>query len=292
MSDSISSHKGLLVVLIISCILVAEVYPQSRTHVDRQLANLISVALRTGEKKTLITSDIGTQIYLSTVSIAIPGAGSPVTLAWVVFPHDRVTFRTLRVNKIGPSNHIYESYSPKGAIALINGGFYGFSEGNRESPIGLLVSDGEEFSPMMKSWKSGGVLVQRGLDTDIIPISERNKIGNPVQALQSKPLLIDNGLLAVKLNSNDATFNRAAIGLTDKGDIVVAGAFRDDTQALTLYDFGQFLALLKTTKGVNIRVALNLDGATDSHLYVVSPAQHFGYAGANYVPSALAILPR
>jgi len=262
------------------------------THDNRRVVDSINVALKKEETRTLISGDLGSNIYLNTASVVTGEPGSPVTLAWIVFPHDRVAFRTCRINKIGPANNLYESYSPKRALALINGGFYGFNGENRETPLGLLISDGQQLSPIVNSWKSGGVIVQRNTDAEIVPISQKDKLGNPSQALQSKPLLIEKGLLAVKTNANDEPFNRSAIGLTDKGDIVVAAAVRSDNQALTLYDFGRFLTLLKSVKGISIKVALNLDGATDSHLYIVSPAQHFGYVGSNYVPSALAIVPR
>jgi uncharacterized protein YigE (DUF2233 family) len=187
---------------------------------------------------------------------------------------------------------LYESYSPKKALVLINGGFYAFNKNNRESPIGLLISDGQQVSPVAQSWKSGGVLVKKNVDVDIVPISQKHDLGILDQALQSKPLLIENGSLAVKRNLKDEPFNRSAVGLTEKGDIVFVGAFKDDNQAVTLYDFAQFMKLLKAAKGVNVKVALNLDGATDSHLFIVSSGRHFGYAGSNYVPSALAIVPR
>jgi len=262
------------------------------TSIDGHSIDAIGLALKKGETKTVIKNSLGSNIYINTVTVSENDQRAPLTLVWVVFPHNLVTLRACHVNKIGPANLLYQNYSPKGALALVNGGFYGFNSDNRQIPLGLLISDGKRLSPA-KPWTSGGILlVREQSEIDIVPISQKDRIGNPNQALQSKPLLIENGTLAVKLGQRDAPFNRSAIGLTEKGDIVIAGAFRDDTQAVTLYDFAKFLMLLRTLKTVNIKVALNLDGATDSHFYVVPSAIHFGYEGSNYVPNVLAILPR
>lgn len=250
-------------------------------------------ALKKDETKTLVTDSSITHIYLNTITVpGGEGQNDPLTLVWIVFPRDLVTLRACSVNKIGPANLLYETYSPKGALAMVNGGFYGFQGNNRETPIGLLISDGAQLSPPMP-WKSGGFLVvSEKSDIEIVPIFQRDKLKNAKQALQSKPLLISDGKLAVKRDSKDQKFNRSAIGLTEEGNIVVATAVSPNMQAATLYDFGRFLALLRSVKGVKIQNALNLDGATDSHLYVESSGLHLGYGGSNYVPSALAIIPR
>jgi hypothetical protein len=148
-------------------------------------------------------------------------------------------------------------------------------------------------SEVASKWTSGGILLVRPeLNIQIVPISQWNGLGSPKEALQSKPLLIENEIRAVRRNPKDQPFNRSAIGLTTKGELLIAGAFRDDNQALTLYDFCRFLELLGQAKGVHVRTALNLDGATDAHIHVISPARHWGYEGSNYVPDVLAIVPR
>ena len=214
-------------------------------------------------------------------------------MVWVVFPHGSVTLRVCSVHKIGPANLLYETYSPKDALAVVNGGFYGFDSSYKGVPVGLLISEGNRLSNVANDWTSGGILLVRNQgDIEIVPIDEKNSLGNPREALQSKPLLIESGLRAVKRDLKDQPFNRSAIGITAAGDLVIAGAFRDDNQALTLVDFGKFLELLGKMKGVHIKTALNLDGATDAHLHVISPARHWGYEGSNYVPDMLAIVPR
>jgi uncharacterized protein YigE (DUF2233 family) len=280
--------KASILTLAVSATLV---FGQKTVHPHS--SDILATALQSATT-TLVENKENSNIYLNSVRVSDKGndENGSFTLTWIVFPHDLVTVRTCRVNKIGPANLLYETYSPKGALAMVNGGFYAFKSGNRETPIGLLISDGSRISPTV-DWKTGGFLVVRDKgQIDVVPISRKAEIGNPDQALQSKPLLIENGKLAVKRNQNDQPFNRSAIGITENGDIVVAVAIKDDNQAMTLYDFGRFLQLLNDLKHMKIKVALNLDGANDSHLYVVPSATHLGYGGSNYVPSALAILPR
>jgi uncharacterized protein YigE (DUF2233 family) len=251
-------------------------------------------ALRGTVTRTLISGNFRKSFYLNTVSVPESGTQRPpLTLVWIVFPRELVTLRACRINKIGPAKLIYETYSPTGAVALVNGGFYGFNDAHKGEPVGLLVSEGAQVSSPALGWKSGGIIFsQEDSTVDIVPIAQKSKIGNPKTALQSKPLLIENGILAVKHDLSDHPFNRSAIGLTAAGDLVLAGAFREDNEALTLYDFGRFLALLGPATDLKIRIALNLDGATDAHFYLARAAVHFGYQGSNYVPDALAVVPR
>jgi hypothetical protein len=254
----------------------------------------IANALREPGTRIPIGGSSRSTVFLNTVTV--PSGGNEkelLTLVWVVFPRGTATLRVCSVNKIGPANLVYERYSPKDALAVINGGFYGFDSSDKGVPVGLLISEGNRLSDFANNWTSGGILLVRNQgDIEIVPIDEKNGLGNPREALQSKPLLIESGLRAVRRDRKDQPFNRSTIGITTAGDLVIAGAFTDDNQALTLVDFGKFLELLGKMKGVHITTALNLDGATDAHLHVISPTRHWGYEGSNYVPDVLAIVPR
>jgi uncharacterized protein YigE (DUF2233 family) len=281
-------------VSILSCAVICELVAQNKTAPTPPAVDIISNALKGPLTRTLISGASKTGVYLSSVSVpGVDGDEGPLNLVWIMFPHDFATLRTCRVNKIGPANLLYETYSPPGALVLLNGGFYGFDDAHKGVPVGLLVSDGVQVSGPALSWKSGGIVFSReDSNVNIVPIASRLEIGSPKHALQSKPLLIEDGVLAVKHDKNDHPFNRSAIGLTATGDLIVVGAFREDGQALTIYDFGRFLVLLGPLKGLRIKIALNLDGATDAHFYISPSRMHFGYQGSNYVPDALAVVPR
>jgi uncharacterized protein YigE (DUF2233 family) len=260
---------------------------------EASVLDSIAKALKEPGTRIPIGSNSRSSIVVNSVTVPSADEKPPVTLVWVVFPHESVTLRACLVNKIGPANLLYETYSPKDALALVNGGFYGYDAANKGMPVGLLISNGNQISSFAQNWTTGGILlVRKESDTQIISIAQKGELGTPKEAIQSKPLLFENGLRAVKRDRKDQPFNRSGIGLTANGDLLVAGAFRDDSQALTLYEFGKFLELLGEVKGIQVQTILNLDGATDAHFHLVTPARHWGYEGSNYVPDMIAIVPR
>ncbi len=280
---------GLFLFALLSCAILSGHPPDSGSS---ELDSIAKALQRPGTRLQLRSNS---QAPVSAHIITVPSSDgqNPLTLVWIVFPQNSVTVRASSVNKIGPANRLYDAYSPKDALVLLNGGYYGYDASHKARPLGLLVSNGNRMSDFATKWTSGGIiLVRPELDIQIIPINKWNELSTPKEAIQSKPLLIENEALSVTRHPKDQPFNRSSIGLTTKGDLLVAGAFRDDNQALTLYDFGGFLELLGRLKGVHVRTALNLDGATDAHLHVISPAKDWGYEGSNYVPDVLAVVSR
>jgi len=82
-------------------------------------------------------------------------------------------------------------------------------------------------------------------------------------------------------------FNRSAVAVDKNGDLIIAGAFDDDGDAVTLIEFSQFLATPRSKGGPEAFYALNLDGGPDAHLYFPKIGLHLGYSGQNYVPNAI-----
>jgi hypothetical protein len=283
----------LLVVIVVALLNCAISSSQPLTQNSASVLDSIAKALKEPGTRLPLRTSSQSPIFVNIVTVPSGDDKNPLTLVWMVFPHGSVTLRARSVNKIGPANLLYETYSTNDALALVNGGFYGYDSSYKGTPLGLLISSGNRLSDFAHNWTSGGILlVREELDIQIIPISQKNELGTPKEALQSKPLVFENGLRAVKRNTKDQPFNRTSIGLTAKGDLFIAGAFRDDNQALTLYDFARFLELLGQVRSVHVQTALNLDGATDAHLHVTSPSRHWGYEGSNYVPDVLAVVPR
>lgn len=217
------------------------------------------------------------------------GGATGLHLVWIVLPRGSFSLSINLIDKIGPANDLYTIATSSGALLTLNGGFYMLRQGRAPAPLGLLRQNGKTLSPLA-TFSTGAVLVSNDQhEVEIIPIKRFSGGGGVHNALQSKPLLIEDGRLSIRPNKSDGLFNRVAIGVTENGDLCIAGAFKDDTQAITLYDFGRFLSLLRAKKGLPLRTVLNLDGATDAHMFLPATGLQLGYPGTNYVPDVITI---
>jgi hypothetical protein len=204
-----------------------------------------------------------------------------LVLTWTELP--RGTLVVSDVRKFGPSNEIYAKAVPGDALAAINGGFFGYNGTGNHLPLGLVVANGRRRNRLMP-WRSGGVLVANDDGAiQVVPIRRFSAFMPMSGAVQSKPLLVENGAVAVR--GQDPRFNRSAVALTDHGTLVLAGAFESFGRALSLKEFATFLVDLHAFDNIRIDVALAMDGGPGAHLYFPPLAKHYGDPGSNYVPN-------
>src|SRR5215470_11019156 len=134
---------ALIIVALTNCaILSSRLLAQS----SPSLLNSIAKALSRPGKRLRLRGNSQSSILANIVTVPSEDGQNSLTLIWMVFPHDSVTVRACRVNKIGPANLLYDAYSPKGALVLLNGGFYGYDGAHMAGPLGLLISDGKRLS--------------------------------------------------------------------------------------------------------------------------------------------------
>jgi uncharacterized protein YigE (DUF2233 family) len=208
-----------------------------------------------------------------------------LTLSWAEFPAAGTSLAVADVRDYGSSYSIYEKHVPKHALAAINGGFYGNNKSGNRIPLGLVVVNSRTVNPMMK-WVTGGIVLQdQNQKIFMIPVKEFRPGRTVANGLQSKPLLVEKGLVAI--HGDDERFNRSALGLAKNGTIVFAGAFESFGRAVTLKEFANFLVKLKAIGGIEIETALALDGGPGAQLYFPSLHRHYGDPGENYVPNLI-----
>lgn len=152
-------------------------------------------------------------------------------------------------------------------------------------PLGLVISQGQIRSNRI-NWRIGGVLFQTRDSIRIQPIRSFKYSSSIINAIQCKPILVENEKIGIYYNDHNA-LNRAAIGLDKGNHIVVAGAFEDNGIALSLYEFAEFLLAGKNSGGPAIEIALNLDGGPGAHIFFPTMNLHFGYVGNNFVPNSI-----
>lgn len=117
-----------------------------------------------------------------------------------------------------------------------------------------------------------------------MPILHLDSIAQCVHALQSKPFIVENGAVAVGKRDPDY-FNRAAIGIDRRGNILVAGAFSPTGRGATQLEFASWLVEVTQGKDTSAQVVLSLDGGPGAQIVIPRINAHFGSKGATYVPA-------
>jgi len=212
-------------------------------------------------------------------------AGFGTKLCWMRLPRSSTTLQVSDVRRSGPSSAIYESLEQERDLVVTNGGFFGYGNKNDYLPEGLVIANGKVTSPI-KKWSSGGVVARIHDASRVLSLKAFDGPAGVAHAIQSKPMLVQGGKIAIKSDSK-SPFNRTAVAVDKNGDVIIAGAFDDDGDAVTLIEFSQFLAMPRSKGGPDAMDALNLDGSTDAHFYLPKIRMHLGYGGQNYVPNAI-----
>lgn len=205
----------------------------------------------------------------------------------VIIKANTATLSVLSLKKTGTSLSTYQDSATKNTILIINGGFFGYSKDGAETPIGLVRSNGNRINPWME-WDHGGVLVSdQKKSIKIIPAQNAKSAGAWKDAIQSKPIIINSNMVDVSKNKNDSKFNRVAIGLTLKGDILVIGQFQNFGQAATLVDFSHTFKKLADHNKLKIHRALAMDGGVGAQIYLPTLNLAYGDSGRTYLPNAV-----
>ena len=199
--------------------------------------------------------------------------------------------------RVIPSNGVsrFQQFIPddQGPWAIINGGFYDVDG----RAMGVVVADGETFSPFRRGGGSGVFQV-----TENGPrIIHRNEFEpGAIQALQSIDRIIDNGRSLVNRRANARSTARSAVVITDnelifvvvaqdesisgKGDDVRLGI--TSRLGLPLWAFTDYL--LSST---GARAALNLDGSVSSQFAARLGGQDVRVRGVRGTVNALIMRP-
>jgi exopolysaccharide biosynthesis protein len=164
------------------------------------------------------------------------------------------------------------------AYLVVNGGFFD----ENAHPLGLVVGDGKEMSPLRKV-DQGLFLISMGK-----PVIQHARDPLPAgveTALQSGPRLVVNGRA---LQLKPQVSRRTSICLPGDGTVMLV-VF---PTAISLSDLAASLARPTADGGLGCWSALNLDGGPSTQLSVATPALHLEIEGGWGVPNGLAILPK
>ncbi len=215
-------------------------------------------------------------------------------IVWLEFPL-QVKLSVQQVSADDSQDGLYARLSDNRDLALLNGGYWEQREEETKDhkkeyvryPVGLVRSNGQEISAFRRGI-GGGVVFQAGAKFEILPTDGFEATDtNPTEAVQCKPLLINQGRMAMKSDDHRRD-DRLAIGVDVNGSLIVAMATQPQG-ALTLYEFAEFLLVPRETGGPGCVKALNLDGSPGAHLYVPALSLHLGSHESGYVNNIIRI---
>lgn len=152
-------------------------------------------------------------------------------------------------------------YQNLGCNTLTSAGFYS----KEEKPLGLFIYDGVTLGREVESalLNSFFVITKNGMASidKALPAESDLKI-----ALQSGPLLINNGLSERLSIIDDEEARRLAVAITDTNEVIFMVFYKEESvfQGPLLQDMPDIINVFQNKTGVIIKSATNLDGGTAS----------------------------
>ncbi len=207
--------------------------------------------------------------------------GREITVVIARLSKSGLVFKARDRRASGEKKGIYTDAASRADLLVISGGFFGYDTNGHLIPLGLLVDSGRRASRQVK-WSSGGMLFEDSAGIRIVRAADYKPETAPADAVQSKPMVVMGGLNDMPVDDTHLS-DRVAIGLTNTGDVLVAGVFGDDedSNGATLHEMGDLMVAAGAVS------ALAMDGGPSSHIYIPWLRMHLGYTGLYYVPNTL-----
>lgn len=184
---------------------------------------------------------------------------------------------------------IYQSTTPSNAIAAVNGGFFGFDTEGNYIPLGLVKEGGKQKNPRFP-WSGGGVVFGEQKNVAISRVSKFEDASEIMTAVQSKPLLIENGLDGIR-SLVGQRFDRSAVAITSSGRVLISVIHSPGGRTADLAEYSKLLLKWRDQEGGRVTWALAMDGGPGAHLYVPALSRHCGGGEPRYIPNILYITP-
>lgn len=189
----------------------------------------------------------------------------------------------------GKAVTVYQSVIPPTAIAAVTGGFFGFDTSGNHVPLGLIKMDGERKNVQFP-WSSGGVVFGEQRNLAISRIAAFKDSASILTAVQSKPLLVEDGLDGIR-SLTGQKFDRSAIAITSSGQVLISVIHSPGGRTAELAEYSALLLKWRDQEGGKVTWALAMDGGPGAHLYVPALKRHCGTGEPNYIPNILYITP-
>lgn len=204
-------------------------------------------------------------------------------------PASDVTLKVKEVRGRGDTAAVYEQFIPQSAIGVVTGSFFGRSASGEPVPLGLVKADGKKRNKR-HPWTGGGIVGGGSRGVVIEPARTFADRADLLNAVQSKPLLVEGGIDGIH-SDDQVRFDRSAIALTSDGRVLFLVISEPGGKGASIAEFSTLLLKLKSEGGGSIKTALAMDGGPGAHLYVPSLKQHCGVGIPNYFPNLVYLKP-
>jgi hypothetical protein len=203
---------------------------------------------------TIATTSIPTPVTIKQ-SVIIDVDKAPIRISWVIAnPEEIELYSNLKDQKLSE-----EIWVNKSCRILVNGGFYS----KENTHLGLFVNNFETISPVIKSSLLNSFL---WINDDDLTIGNNSPDNNPRIAIQSGPLLFQEGKpLPLSIN-NDEPSRRIVAAKTDNKQLLFLAFYQDQSEysGPMLGKLPEILKLFAQETNIRIIDAINLDGGSAS----------------------------
>jgi hypothetical protein len=212
-----------------------------------------------------------------------------IDLVVVTFPDKGTTAHIQPVLKRASATSLFTPALCPRAIVVVNGSFY-VRDGDQTAPLGLVRVGGKTLASASLR-RSGGFLVVNDGKIEVLPRAAKARAQVATDAIESTPIVVRNG--ANDMRSDDhVRFDRVGVGTATNGRTVVIGAFADDQDSVSLYEFSTLARAAVAATGARLMDLIAMDGGPSAHVYLPGLKRMYGYRGAAYLPNAICIGPR
>lgn len=216
-------------------------------------------------------------------------ASAVIELILVTAEEKHTQARIQPVLQRGSAVSLYAPLLCPGAFVVTNGSFY-TRNGDKSAPLGLVRSGGKTLSEISQR-RSGGFLMIDSGKIRIVPRSASARALAATDAIESSPIIVLEG--ENDMRSDDGVrFDRVALGTTSNKQTVVIGAFGDNQDSITLFEFSALARAAVGATGDRLSNLLAMDGGPSAHIYLPSTRRLYGYRGGAYLPNAICMGPR
>lgn len=209
---------------------------------------------------------------------------TPETALTVTFIAVRLELRSYTLHVLDARDHERSAWTAKsaarasGALVTINGSFFD----SNDIPLGLLVSEGHQKSPLRKvDW---GVLSLREGKPRIVHTRDWKSDDDVTFAIQTGPRLVVAGK-TLSLKPNLA--RRSAVCIDPRGRLLLVVT----EGPLMLAELAEVLRRPTSEAGLGCRDAINLDGGSSTQLYFSLKGAPDGVVSSDKVPIVLGVFP-
>lgn len=188
-------------------------------------------------------------------SIVLNIQDSPIRISWaIVSPKDVDFYSNLEERKLSEEIKVN-----KRCQILVNGGFYS----KENTHLGLFIANFETISSTQTNSFLNGFL---WIESNNIFVRDNPPDINPRIAIQSGPLLMQEGKPLILAISNDEPNRRIVAAITADNKLIFLAVYHDrsEHQGPLLGKLPEILNQFKKQTGINIADAINMDGGSAS----------------------------